>query len=219
MGELLLYKKRLSHSHKTDTKKGKRNFLSRMRICPQSIAELFEVTVGELLGAKIEEKADAVGLNEIAAQLTILKEQLANQSPHRRKFIKITAFGVFVILAFMTALYLAAFIGFWYNCSAGEITTTEVFCTFAEWFLSVKRWRRPSFLFSTIEDGTTEKSGITPKCYTAIHKLNGFFISMTPCEGRNGQALLPFTEADRWAAARAGRSCDKIRPRLTPCKE
>ena len=104
MGELLLYKKRLSHSHKTDTKKGKRNFLSRMRICPQSIAELFEVTVGELLGAKIEEKADAVGLNEIAAQLTILKEQLANQSPHRRKFIKITAFGVFCYSCF-------------YNCS------------------------------------------------------------------------------------------------------
>lgn len=44
------------------------------------MGELFEVTVEELLGAEVQEKADTVERNEIAAQLAILNEQLANQN-------------------------------------------------------------------------------------------------------------------------------------------
>lgn len=38
------------------------------------MGELFEVTVEELLGAEVQEKADTVERNEIAAQLAILND-------------------------------------------------------------------------------------------------------------------------------------------------
>lgn len=93
------------------------------------IAELFEVTVEELLGAKIEDKADAVGMNEVAAQLAVLNEQLANQSRRRRKIIKVVAVGVCIILALVITLYITAFVGLRYYSSTGETRTTEVVCT------------------------------------------------------------------------------------------
>ena len=50
------------------------------------IAELFEVPVSSLLGEKIEEKAD---MDEIAAQLAVLNEQLAAKTKRSKRIFKI----------------------------------------------------------------------------------------------------------------------------------
>lgn len=73
------------------------------------IAELFEVSVSELLGSKIEEEKN---INEIAAQLALLNEQLANRSRRNRKILKGILIGVSAVILIMLIFYIAAFISF-----------------------------------------------------------------------------------------------------------
>jgi transcriptional regulator with XRE-family HTH domain len=49
------------------------------------LAELLEVSVGDLLGAKIENEQK---VNEVAAQLALLNEYLANRNRRRHKIWK-----------------------------------------------------------------------------------------------------------------------------------
>ena len=55
-----------------------------------SLSELFEVPVSTLLGSKVEEQATETDprMEEIAKQLAILNEQLANQALRKRKMGK-----------------------------------------------------------------------------------------------------------------------------------
>ena len=86
-----------------------------------SISELFEVPVSELLGDSIEEseKKDEkdAKLDEIAKQLAVLNDQLANQNQRRRKTVKkvftvigilIVSFILIVILAFAALILFRA---------------------------------------------------------------------------------------------------------------
>jgi transcriptional regulator with XRE-family HTH domain len=59
------------------------------------IAELFEVPVSELLGVKINNEKE---INEVAAQLALLNEQLAGKSRHGRKIWKRVLITIGVIL-------------------------------------------------------------------------------------------------------------------------
>jgi len=99
-----------------------------------ALSELFEVPVSALLGSKIEElptEADSK-MDEIAKQLAILNEQLANQAVRKRKtvkriitFILIAVAGV--ILLFF--LYMAALILFRYHVASNtNLYVTEVKC-------------------------------------------------------------------------------------------
>lgn len=66
------------------------------------IADLFEVSVSELLGTKIEEEKN---VNEVAAQLALLNEQLASRTRKNRKTLK------YIIAVIATALCFCLCVG------------------------------------------------------------------------------------------------------------
>lgn len=71
------------------------------------LSEIFEVSVGELLGADIPEKNDSSDISEVAKQLAVLNELLAGQAARRRRIIKRTLIGVFaaVFLLFAAMIF------------------------------------------------------------------------------------------------------------------
>lgn len=94
-----------------------------------TIAELLDVTVGELLGAK-EEKPDTACINDIAAQLAILNEQLASQNRRRRKTVRMILFGILTVIAVpvIIAVIVAVFGFVYYLPSEDETITSELVC-------------------------------------------------------------------------------------------
>ena len=76
-----------------------------------SLSELFEVPVSTLLGSTVEEQKTEIDprMEEIAKQLAILNEQLANQAVRKRKLgkrILITIGAVIVGFILLCVLYL-----------------------------------------------------------------------------------------------------------------
>lgn len=74
-----------------------------------NISELFEVSVSELLGSNIEKEEN---INEVAIQLALLNEQLANRTKRNKKIVKtilkviLTLIVLSVVLSFLgLALY------------------------------------------------------------------------------------------------------------------
>ena len=61
----------------------------------KQLADLLEVSVGDLLGAKINNENE---VNEVAAQLAVLNDYLAEKSQHRRKVWQGILIAVIVIL-------------------------------------------------------------------------------------------------------------------------
>jgi len=90
------------------------------------IADLFEVSVSELLGAKIEEEKD---VNEIATQLAMLNEQLANRSRRNRKILKGVLIGIVAVVLIIIIVYVAAFSLLKFQHSIGATTTVQMICT------------------------------------------------------------------------------------------
>lgn len=90
------------------------------------IAELFEVSVSELLGSKIEEEKN---INEIAAQLALLNEQLANRSRRNRKILKGILIGVSSVILIMLIFYITAFALLKYQKSSEVTTSVQLLCT------------------------------------------------------------------------------------------
>ena len=85
-----------------------------------SLSELFEVPVSTLLGSKVEEPATETDprMEEIAKQLAILNEQLANQALRKRKTGKriiIIIASVIVGFILLCFLYIGALILFRYH--------------------------------------------------------------------------------------------------------
>ena len=72
-----------------------------------SISELFEVPVSALLGSNIEEqpKENDAKMDEIAKQLAILNEQLANQALRKRKTTKKIVAGIIIAIAGVILLF------------------------------------------------------------------------------------------------------------------
>ena len=73
-----------------------------------SLSELFEVPVSTLLGSTVEEQPSETNskMDEIAKQLAILNEQLANQSSRKRRTLK----RILIIIAVAIAGSILAFI-------------------------------------------------------------------------------------------------------------
>ena len=70
----------------------------------QRLAELFEVSVGELLGPDIPEPERQTDLGDVARQLAVLNEQLANQSARRWKMIKRVVIGLAIAILVTVAV-------------------------------------------------------------------------------------------------------------------
>ena len=92
------------------------------------IADLFEVSVENLLGEKLEEKENT---NEVAVQLALLNEYLLNRSKRRRRIWK----GIGIVLLVLLILYIC--MGVMY-CIPGRVSissdtetgyTTKLVCT------------------------------------------------------------------------------------------
>ena len=84
----------------------------------ENIANLFEVSVGELLGSTISENENTENENngvsqneEIVKQLVILNEQLASQSRNRKRTIKIALISIVALIIGTFFIYIVALIG------------------------------------------------------------------------------------------------------------
>jgi hypothetical protein len=73
---------------------------------------LFEVSVSDLLGNPIADQEEKQDNGEVAKQLAILNEQLANQASRRRKVIKRAAIGIGIAVFLLIALYIFWFVAF-----------------------------------------------------------------------------------------------------------
>ena len=94
-----------------------------------SIADFFEVPVSELLGEKIEKEEDT---NEVAIQLALLNEQLAERSRRTRKIVKGIIIGIIslflaAVILFMTAVFLR--VQYKKSVSEDTWTTASFVCT------------------------------------------------------------------------------------------
>ena len=97
----------------------------------ESMAELFEVPVSELLGSRIpEQEQDDDRVDEIAKQLAVLNDQLANQSARRRKTVRRVLIGTPAALLIMFVVYLGLFVLFGYREDANTtLSRTTIECT------------------------------------------------------------------------------------------
>lgn len=93
------------------------------------IAELFEVSVSQLLGDDISDTEETSEINEVAKQLAILNEQFANRSQRRRKTIKGIIIGVAVAMFLMVAIYVLSFGVYKYETHNQVLTTVDVECS------------------------------------------------------------------------------------------
>lgn len=91
------------------------------------IAEFFEVPVSELLGSKIEEEKN---FNEIAMQLALLNEQLANRSRRRRKVFKAIIISIVILVLIPIIMSIAGMIFYTPQSHSSEtLTSVEMVCT------------------------------------------------------------------------------------------
>ena len=97
----------------------------------RELSELFEVPVSTLLGGKIEEEARPnPEMEQIANQLALLNEQLADRAARRRRFIRRLLIGIAAALMLLIALYIFCF--YYYKVlprRSAVYTTVSVECT------------------------------------------------------------------------------------------
>lgn len=74
----------------------------------QAMAELFEVSVSDLLGGNISSEKNTPQENEVAKQLAILNDRLAAQSVRRKKMIRRSAIGAALAIIVLIAVYISA---------------------------------------------------------------------------------------------------------------
>lgn len=100
------------------------------------IAEIFEISVSELLGEKIEETQD---MNEIAIQLALLNEQLANKSRRNKRILKVILITIAAIVLACFLFTSAGVISYGFINDTGELTTVDLICTLddEEYYFSI----------------------------------------------------------------------------------
>ena len=93
-----------------------------------TLSELFEVPVSTLLGGTIPEaeKQNDSRIDEIANQLAILNEQLANKTARRRKAIKRILLCFLIVIILFVLLIV---INIATKHSYGDLSTTTIECT------------------------------------------------------------------------------------------
>lgn len=92
------------------------------------ISDLFEIPVSELLGSKIEKETD---INEVATQLAILNEQLANKTKRNKKIWKIVLIVFLALIGSQVFYFILACIFRSVPSSEdkSDWKTTELTCT------------------------------------------------------------------------------------------
>lgn len=90
------------------------------------IAELFEVPVSTLLGDTVQEEKTA---NEVAMQLAILNEQLANRSRRNKRIFRWVVIGIVLlpVLYVVTGVLLSSIFGL--REPVGRMSEVELACT------------------------------------------------------------------------------------------
>lgn len=104
----------------------------------ENIANIFEVSVGQLLGSTISENENTENENngvsqneEIVKQLVILNEQLASQRRSRKRIIKIVLISIASFIGAMIILFIAAFMlfGFRTQSDSQARQKVEIYCS------------------------------------------------------------------------------------------
>ena len=95
----------------------------------QRLAELFEVSVGELLGPDIPEPERQTDLGDVARQLAVLNEQLANQSARRWKIIKRAAIGIAIAILVIIAVTIFCNVIYRVQIRTGVVTAGRLECS------------------------------------------------------------------------------------------
>lgn len=96
------------------------------------LAELFEVPVSTLLGDGLpeEEKAQSSEMAEVAKQLAILNEQLANRTVRRNKTVKRVLLGILIAVVLLIAVWAVCIIAFKAVPAQTQVLTqTDIECT------------------------------------------------------------------------------------------
>lgn len=151
----------------------------------QAMAELFEVSVSDLLGEKIPDEENVSQENEVAKQLAILNDRLASQSIKRKKIIRRSAIGAALAIFLLIAVYISAIWAFKILPRQNmTLTTTAIECqldgetyhyeiTFDENFqihyaggdafianhVETEKYDDANILISQIEDYFTDRGG------------------------------------------------------------
>ena len=81
------------------------------------------MSVSELLGSRIEEEKN---INEIAAQLALLNEQLAYKNNRTKKLLKYAFIGILGAIVVVTAVKWAAFFAYSYQIETAETTPVQI---------------------------------------------------------------------------------------------
>jgi len=90
------------------------------------ISELFELPVSELLGAEIKEEKNR---DEVALQLALLNENLANKSKRNKKLIKRIIICVIIAIVLSVIVTIIAAITYNTNIQTSTLTELELICT------------------------------------------------------------------------------------------
>ncbi|MCD8142859.1 MAG: helix-turn-helix domain-containing protein [Clostridiales bacterium] len=88
------------------------------------IGELFEVSVSDLLGEQLEREPE---MNQVAAQLALLNEQLANRTRRHRRICKGVLIGLAAVVVLTLALSFAGMVT--YRSVPENLTTVDLLCT------------------------------------------------------------------------------------------
>ncbi|MCD7920264.1 MAG: helix-turn-helix domain-containing protein [Clostridiales bacterium] len=88
------------------------------------IGELFEVSVSDLLGEKLEHEPE---MNQVAAQLALLNEQLANRTRRHRRIFRGVLIGLAAVAVLTLVLNFAGMVT--YRSVPESLTTVELLCT------------------------------------------------------------------------------------------
>ncbi len=88
------------------------------------IAELFEVSVSDLLGEQINREPE---MNQVAAQLALLNEQLANRARRHRRILRGVLIGLAAVVVLTLALSFAGAVT--YRSVPENLTTVDLVCT------------------------------------------------------------------------------------------
>lgn len=97
----------------------------------ENIANIFEVSVGQLLGSTVSENNGVSQNEEIVKQLVILNEQLASQRRSRKRIIKIVLISIASFIGAMIILFIAAFMlfGFRTQSDSQARQKVEIYCS------------------------------------------------------------------------------------------
>lgn len=97
------------------------------------MAEIFDVSVGEILGENIKEAEEKNSVSEIVGQLAVLNDQLARAGERRKKIIRRSAVGIAVVIFVIIAVYIFCYCIFRVLPQEREVLyETEIICRLNE---------------------------------------------------------------------------------------